>query len=136
MDGPKKNVVFNCGGSILTQRWIISAAHCKFFGGKVADVIRVGDRFLKTTQDDEHAQELRVKEFIIHPDYDSNFKYNDIAMIETDRDMVFMEFVTHACIADINYKTYKGGLSEDDYPSLLSVAGYGEVCNYSHKEIN
>jgi hypothetical protein len=132
-----EEVVFNCGGTILTTRWIISAAHCKFFNKKVADVVRVGDRFLKTIQDDENAQQFKIEKFIHHPEYKSFFKYNDIAMIKTDQEIVFTTFVSHACIPDetknrkywSEYEKYEDNAKDIQYreTSELGTAGYGEV---------
>ena len=83
--------------------------------------MRVGDRYLVTHLDDENAQVLPIEKFFSHPNFDSRYLYNDIAMIKTSGEIVFSRFVTPACIADINQSKDSGNFY------TWTVAGYGQV---------
>jgi hypothetical protein len=112
------NIDFNCGGTIVNERFIITAAHCRFVNRKEPDTVRVGDFFLATTEHDENAQQLSIENFIFHPSYKSSESYNDIALIKTREKIKFSRFVAPACIPfDVN----------PDINEFLFIAGYGQV---------
>ena len=72
----------HCGGIILNDKWIMSAAHC--FAGQPQDVKQL-DVFVGTIDLTERpAIELGVKFAITHPKYDEKIR-NDIALIRTER---------------------------------------------------
>ena len=87
---------------------------------KIADTVRLGDRFLLTSEDDDIAQQLRIKQFILHPLYKSNLNYHDIALIKTVETILFNKFVVPSCIDDLGSE--RSGLYTE-----WTVAGYGEV---------
>ncbi|XP_070504683.1 serine protease snake-like [Chironomus tepperi] len=117
-----KSILYNCGGSIINERYIVTAAHCRFIDKKEPDLARLGDRYLFTAEDDEIAQQVRIEKFIIHPDYTQSRYYNDIALIKTVEKIIFNKFVVPSCIADLD-EEYKAAHEE----KFWTIAGYGET---------
>lgn len=69
-------------------------------------IARMGDQNLKRTDDDSRAQDYGIVQVIRHPDYKPSSKYNDIALMELDRDVPFSDYIKPACLwqtFDVNY---------------------------------
>lgn len=71
-------------------------------------VVRMGDQNLKRTDDDSRARDYGIAQVIRHPDYKPSSKYNDIALLELDRDVPFSDYIKPACLwqtFDVNYSS-------------------------------
>lgn len=71
---------------MISEKFVISAAHCSSVDNVKPDVIRVGDLDLRSTDDGANPQNFNIKNIFTHPNYQSEFKYHDIAMFELDRE--------------------------------------------------
>lgn len=65
-----------CTGTVIAERWVISAAHC-FGGGFAGGNLVLGDSIFAG-----NAQRVRLRRAVVHPQYNPQTNANDIALIE------------------------------------------------------
>lgn len=76
------SVTWNCGGSLITENYVMSAAHCLSLEGRPPNVVRLGDIDLNSPFDDAFVQQFGVQNVILHPNYDYDSNQNDIGLIQ------------------------------------------------------
>ncbi|XP_075043411.1 coagulation factor IX [Mixophyes fleayi] len=108
-----------CGGSIVNEKWIVTAAHCVFPPFEFSVV--AGE--LNTRIEEGTEQYLKVAKVITHPTY--NFvmsKYNnDIALVELEKPMILNDYARPICIGN-----------RDFTDKLLKTTSFSWVTGWGH----
>ncbi|KAG1696668.1 Proclotting enzyme [Nymphon striatum] len=89
-----------CGGTIINDRYIVSAAHCfkKSASSRIVPeryVIRLAEHDIT---DDNNGQEYDVEEIIVHSEYKPPVAYNDIALLKVKRKITDSSKVQPICL--------------------------------------
>ncbi|KAK5639144.1 hypothetical protein RI129_011636 [Pyrocoelia pectoralis] len=110
-----------CGGSLIDNIHILSAAHCvaHMSSWDVARLtVRLGDHNIKTDSEVRHV-EKKVKRVVRHRGFDARTLYNDVSILTLDSPVVFTHQVRPICLPQTTGDTHAG--------KTATVIGWGSI---------
>ncbi|CAH1103275.1 unnamed protein product [Psylliodes chrysocephalus] len=110
---------FQCGATLLSDRWLVSAGHCFYHAQDEYWIARLGALRRGTSLPSPYEQLQPVVKIIVHPGYvDSGF-INDISLLKLKAPVIFSDYVRPVCLPQPNQVPADG--------RLCTVIGWGQL---------
>ncbi|SPP87604.1 serine protease nudel isoform X2 [Drosophila guanche] len=117
---------FHCGGTIYSDRWIISAAHCVIKYAKYYYEVRAG--LLRRSSYSPATQIQPVSHVVVHQAYERRSMRNDLSLLRLANPLHFNRWVKPICLPDQGRTTFGDDwIWGPEEHTLCTVVGWGAI---------
>jgi chymotrypsin len=102
-----------CGGTIISNQYVLTAAHCVVSFDKNEIRYKYGAHLLSDDNPDKGQGVAGVEEFYPHPDYNSQTIQNDIAVVKLNKEIPMTPSSRPVCLAGVDGHLQEGQLLID-----------------------
>lgn len=114
----KVTIPLICGGSIISETAILTAAHC--LKDSVKAYVAIGAYNLTDDEDGVYKAWVNASDYRVHPDFNYAYAYNDIAMLLLRRPVEFSERIRAVALPTTD---------ESYVDEIGTISGYGNTCD-------
>lgn len=120
-----------CGGSVISSRWIVSAAHCIVLFKEIQRrELKMSELSIKLGKHDRVYRDSGeiisgVKDWIIHPNYNRDTFDNDIVLLRLEQHIPYTDYVKPICLGTTHYLRTRA--YDNAGLTMGTVSGWGEI---------
>ncbi|XP_035704979.1 uncharacterized protein LOC110847008 isoform X2 [Folsomia candida] len=114
-----KSGSYQCGATLISSRWLLSAGHCFYNAQDDYWVARLGTLRRGAAVLSPYEQVVKITHIFLHPGYQNVGFVNDVSLLRLEKEVNFTDYVRPVCLPSRENKIRDG--------RMCTVVGWGQL---------